>query len=293
MRLLRLAPWSTAAMVSFLAMPALAQTPEEDHDLWIDVDPEFTLYVYLPEGRIVIALSKDLAQDHVSRMKALARERYYDGFPFVRVIPGFISQASDPAEFEEVQAEKRPFTSVPATVDAQFDELFSPDMAFVGIREPDEFNEQQGYLNGFPVIRSLAEDRIWITGCRLAVGMPRDDDPDSGTTGFWISQQNLRRQDRSHTVFGRVIDGEEHTLLMRPATPIDPSTWTVVDSVRVAADLPAELRTPYRIVDTSSENFPAHMEILRNHPDPWFLGKPVRLDNCVGWVANVDDGGGR
>ncbi|MEQ9105097.1 MAG: peptidylprolyl isomerase [Rhodothermales bacterium] len=135
----------------FLPGLAMAQFPEEDHDLWVEVDPQYTLYVYVPEGRITIALSKDLAQRHVRRIKSLAREKYYDGFPFVRVVPGFMSQASDPVEFPDVEGEKRPFSSVSATIDAQFDEPFTTDMPFVPLSKPDEFSEQQGFVNGFPV----------------------------------------------------------------------------------------------------------------------------------------------
>jgi peptidylprolyl isomerase len=266
-----------------------AQTPEEDHDLWVEVDPELTLYVYLPGGRLTIALSPDLAQNHVRRIKSLVREGYYHGFPFIRVEPGFVSQAGDPAEFSEVGGEMRPFTSVPATVDAEFDEPFTADMEFAPLREPDEFGEQQGYLNGFAAVRSLPEKRIWLASCQLTVVMPRDD-PDSGTTGIAIAQRPNLENDRAQTVFGRVIDGEEHALLMPASTPGDSSTWTVIDSVRVAADLPASRRTPYRMTDTSSEEFPALLDVLRNHPDPWFLGKPVRLEMCNPWIANIDDG---
>jgi peptidylprolyl isomerase len=270
--------------------PALAQGHEDSKAWWTELDPEFTLYVYVPDGRLVIALSQDLARNHVRRIKSLARERYYDGFPFVRVIPGFVSQASDPAEFENVQIEKKPYTSVSETIAGQFDEPFTVEMPFVAIREPDEFQEQQGFLNGFPVIKSLAENKIWITTCPLSVGMPRDLSPDSGTTGFWIAHKSNQYNDRVHTVFGRLIDGRDHAMLMPRASADDPSTWTVIDSVRVAADLPRSLQTPYRIMDTSSERFLEHLALMRNHPDTWFLGKPVRLDNCYGWIVETDDG---
>ena len=59
-------------------------------------DPENTLYMDLESGRVVIALRPDLAPGHVARIKELAREGFYDGTPFHRVIDGFMAQGGDP-----------------------------------------------------------------------------------------------------------------------------------------------------------------------------------------------------
>jgi peptidylprolyl isomerase len=59
-------------------------------------DLENTLYVDLKGGRVVIQLLPDLAPKHVERIKQLAREGFYDGTPFHRVIDGFMAQGGDP-----------------------------------------------------------------------------------------------------------------------------------------------------------------------------------------------------
>jgi peptidyl-prolyl cis-trans isomerase B (cyclophilin B) len=59
-------------------------------------DPENTLVVETTKGRIVIALRPDLAPGHVERIKTLARQGFYDGVPFHRVIEGFMAQTGDP-----------------------------------------------------------------------------------------------------------------------------------------------------------------------------------------------------
>ena len=59
-------------------------------------DPENTLYLDLPAGRVVIELRPDLAPNHVARIKELAREGFYDGLAFHRVIPGFMAQGGCP-----------------------------------------------------------------------------------------------------------------------------------------------------------------------------------------------------
>ena len=47
-------------------------------------------------GDVVIKLRPDLAPGHVDRIKELAREGFYDGVVFHRVIPGFMAQGGDP-----------------------------------------------------------------------------------------------------------------------------------------------------------------------------------------------------
>jgi peptidylprolyl isomerase len=59
-------------------------------------DPENTLLMDLKDGRVIIQLRPDLAPKHVARVKELAREGFYDGTPFHRVIEGFMAQGGDP-----------------------------------------------------------------------------------------------------------------------------------------------------------------------------------------------------
>ena len=59
-------------------------------------DPQNTLVLETTKGRVVIALRPDLAPGHVERIKALAREGFYDGVVFHRVIDGFMAQTGDP-----------------------------------------------------------------------------------------------------------------------------------------------------------------------------------------------------
>ena len=59
-------------------------------------DLENTLYLDVPAGRVVIELRPDLAPGHVARIKELARQGFYDGIAFHRVIPGFMAQTGDP-----------------------------------------------------------------------------------------------------------------------------------------------------------------------------------------------------
>ncbi|MEZ5655506.1 MAG: peptidylprolyl isomerase [Sphingobium sp.] len=55
-----------------------------------------TLTLTLEGGDVVIKLRPDLAPGHVERITSLAREGFYDGVVFHRVIPGFMAQGGDP-----------------------------------------------------------------------------------------------------------------------------------------------------------------------------------------------------
>lgn len=59
-------------------------------------DPENTLILETTKGTVTIALRPDLAPNHVARIKELAREGFYDGVVFHRVIEGFMAQGGDP-----------------------------------------------------------------------------------------------------------------------------------------------------------------------------------------------------
>ena len=61
-----------------------------------DLDPENTIILETSKGKVVIQLRPDLAPAHVERIKELAREKFYDGIVFHRVIDGFMAQTGCP-----------------------------------------------------------------------------------------------------------------------------------------------------------------------------------------------------
>ena len=58
-------------------------------------DPENTIQIELKDGNVIIELMTDVAPNHSNRIKELAREGFYDGVPFHRVIEGFMAQTGD------------------------------------------------------------------------------------------------------------------------------------------------------------------------------------------------------
>jgi len=59
-------------------------------------EPENTLIIETTKGPVTLELRPDLAPNHVARIKELARQGFYDGVVFHRVIDGFMAQTGDP-----------------------------------------------------------------------------------------------------------------------------------------------------------------------------------------------------
>jgi peptidylprolyl isomerase len=72
-----------------LAGSAFAQAPKAG-------DPANTLVLELKGGKVAIQLRPDLAPKHVERVKQLAKDGFYDGLKWHRVITGFMAQSGDP-----------------------------------------------------------------------------------------------------------------------------------------------------------------------------------------------------
>lgn len=84
MKLLKTLAFAAAALVIAVTHPAQA------------ADPENTLLMDLPWGRVVIEMRPDVAPQHVARIKELTRKGFYDGTVFHRVMAGFMAQGGDP-----------------------------------------------------------------------------------------------------------------------------------------------------------------------------------------------------
>ena len=68
-------------------VPAPPPAPEPENVLLLDLSTG---------GRVAIQLRPDVAPRHVERIKTLARQNFYNGLVFHRVIEGFMAQTGDP-----------------------------------------------------------------------------------------------------------------------------------------------------------------------------------------------------
>ena len=86
-----------AAQAQDAAETPVAQPVYEQIDYNIENDRENILLLDLSNGeRVAIRLMPSWAPNHVERVKTLAREGFYNGVIFHRVIDGFMAQTGDP-----------------------------------------------------------------------------------------------------------------------------------------------------------------------------------------------------
>lgn len=109
-----------------------------------DLDPNNVLVIEVDGGPIYVELLPDVAPQHVARIQTLAREGFYDGVVFHRVIDGFMAQTGDPtgtgtggsdypdlpAEFSQIPYERGVVgmarTNDPDSANSQFFIMFGP-----------------------------------------------------------------------------------------------------------------------------------------------------------------------
>ena len=252
----------------------IAEAAPED---WRALDPENLLVIELVRGSVIVALSEKLAQNHTTQIKALAREGFYDGLSFYRVIDGFVAQGGDAFETRNIKTAQK-------TLDAMFDQPLTAHMGFAPIKDADGYAAQVGFLDGQPVGADAGGATIWGLHCTGAMAMARNVEKNTGGTEFYITLQPQRYLDRNLTVFGNVVEGMEHLQALRrvqpPETPEDDLGETII-SMRVAADLPEAERPALEIMRTDNATFAAYVEARRNRPEDFFYFRPDHADVCA------------
>ena len=118
-------------------------------------------------GKISFKLISELAPETVRNFEKLARDGFYDGTLFHRVIPGFMIQGGDP--------------------NTKTDNKGSWGQGGPGYNIKAEFSSRS-HLRGI-------------------VSMARSQDPDSAGSQFYIVTADSTFLDRQYTVFGEVTEG--------------------------------------------------------------------------------------
>ena len=136
---------------------------------------ENIMILKLKDGDVKIELFKDVAPNHVKRIKQLANEVKYDGVVFHRVIDGFMAQ----------------------TGDVQF-----------GNSSNDNFDLRRAGT-GNSDLPDIKEEFNELPHERGTLSMARTSDPNSANSQFFICFKEASFLDRQYTVFGKVIEGME------------------------------------------------------------------------------------
>jgi cyclophilin family peptidyl-prolyl cis-trans isomerase len=231
-------------------------------DAWRPLDPENTLYMDLPAGTVVIELRSDFAPHHVERIKELAREGFYDGLNFHRVIEGFMAQGGDPKGDGTGGSDK------PNLV-AEFSRDTSEVTDFVEIGR-DRTAPRVGYIDGMPAaaqpeaLRSFKTDRhveLWPVHCPGVMSMARAGDPNSANSQFFLMIGDARANlDRRYTAWGWIVDGFEASRRIDRGEP--PKRPTPIMRVRVGSDVPESERNTILVLRTDSDTFMHYLKAL-------------------------------
>ena len=137
---------------------------------------ENIMILKLKDGDVKIELFKDVAPNHVERIKKLADDGNYDGVVFHRVIDGFMAQ----------------------TGDVKF-----------GNTNNNDFDLNRAGMGGsdLPDLKSEFNN---LPHDRGTLSMARSADPNSANSQFFICFEPAPFLHRQYTVFGKVISGMEY-----------------------------------------------------------------------------------
>src|SRR5262245_9165079 len=160
--------------------PAAAKAPRTSAEVlaassasdWRTPDPQNTLYLELPAGRVVIEMAPEFAPHHVANVAALARGSYFDGLAIVRAQDNYVVQWADPDG-------KKPVGAAQRTVSAKFERPLRW-LTLTRLPDPDSYAPETGFIDGFPVAADPSLGRAWLVHCYGMVGAGRDNDVDSG-----------------------------------------------------------------------------------------------------------------
>ena len=260
----------------------LAATKASD---WRPLDPENTLYLELRGGRVVIELAPAYAPNHAANVKALVREKYFDGLTINRAQDNYVVQWGDGNADD--QEKRRAIRAAKPALPAEFDQAMSPDLAFTKSADGDIYAPESGWSQGFPVARDPRSGRTWIIHCYGTLGAGRANEADSGggTELFVVIGHSPRHLDRNDTAFGRVVRGIEHlSTLPRGAGALGfyekVEQRVPITSMRVAADVPVAQRTPVEVLRTGTEAFSSLIAARRTRSEEWFRNPVGRVEVC-------------
>lgn len=255
----------------------LEQAPASD---WRELEPENTLYMELPAGRVIIELSPDFSPEHVENVRAFARAQYWDGAAILR------SQDNYVVQWGRVEGDVRDRGAARTEIEAP--EYYRPasGLPFTRLPDPDTYAPQTGFTNGFPAGRN-GRGETWMLHCYGVVGVGRGVPPNTGDGSelYVVIGQSPRHLDRNLAMVGRVVQGMELLSAMpRGGGALgfyeSEAERTLIGAVRLASDVPPAERTNLEVLRTDSESFAAVIDSRRSRREAFFVEPTGRINAC-------------
>jgi peptidylprolyl isomerase len=271
------APGAPATSAEILAASAPAD--------WRTLDPENTLYLELASGRVVIELAPEFAPRHVANVKALAREKYFDGLAILRSQDNYVVQWGDPDGDDEQK--RRPIAHAERTLPAEFFRKVDAGLPFARLPDGDVYAPEVGFTAGLPAARDPKSGTTWLAHCYGMLGAGRGDGADSGggTELYVVIGHSPRHLDKNVTLLGRVVRGIELLSTLPRGTGAlgfyeKREEDVPILAVRVAADVPAAERTGLELLRTDTATWRAFVAARRTRRESWFLDPTGRIELC-------------
>jgi len=262
--------------------PTTAQVLESAQPTdWRRPDPENTLYLDLPAGRVIIELAPRFAPRHVANIKTLTREKFFDGLPVARVQDNFVAQWGDVDKTRPTEAAGRKLPDESVIV-------WNKSLPIIKLPDADGYAAETGWLDGFPVgIERKPSGQVWMTHCYGTLGVGREDWPDTGSGAelYVVIGQAPRQLDRNIVVVGRALRGMELLASLPRGTGAlgfyeNPGQRTLINSARIAADVPPAERVALEVLRTDTPLFTKYVEARRNRRDDWYIVPAGHIDVC-------------
>ncbi len=256
---------------------------------WHALDPENTIYLELKSGRVVLELAPAFAPNHVANIKALAREKYFDGLAILRSQDNYVVQWGDPNADARAGDKDQPraIKTAKAKLNAEFTVPLASKLPFTALPDVDGYAAQTGFSGDFASARDPKLGQAWLTHCYGTLGVGRDVDVNSGGGAelYVVIGSAPRWLDRNITVVGRVIKGMELLSVLPRGTGTlgfyeKPEQRVPVVNVRVAADVPEAERSHLEVLRTDTPSFANFVEARRNRRDDWYKVPAGHVDVC-------------
>ena len=238
---------------------------------WRTVDPENLMLIDTAYGVIGVELYPEIAPIHVERVKTLARDGFYDGVVFHRVIDGFMNQTGDGANGDGTGDSELP--DLPSEFDFRRGE--DMDVTLVAARSGADPSSGKAIATGFyktlpvatqPISQAILtyDNKVAAFGlhCPGVTSMARTSDPNSANSQFFLMRGKADHLDAQYSIWGNTVLGHQYLTSFREGVvgQNDGFVPDQMNSVRIAADLPEEDRLTVQVMDTTSDAFSAWIE---------------------------------
>lgn len=267
-------------LLLFLCTFLLSFSAQAEQSEWRTLNPEHTVLLTLPHGKVVIELAPQFAPTHVAQFIKLVKAGHYDGNKFYRVIDGFVAQGGP----EDGGPKDKGVPLLTLEGDWPTDKSWQ----FTQVQDNDLFAEKTGFKDGFPLGHNPSESKAWLLHCPGIIAMARENKPDTATSHFYITNgQATRYLDRIMSVFGRVVYGMNHvqaitrTAVIEGEAPISSSEYTSMTKMQMMSELSKDQQIHLEIENTEHPAFAQKLADRRARKNAFFFKKPPPvLDIC-------------